>query len=263
MTYIKFKQVILGLCISGFLTIAANAQGRGFPAGEWRLAEMNGRRVSDSTAYIDISAREKRISGNAGCNRMFGSVTGEAGRIVFSKIGTTKMACPDNKASRTEAQFLKAIQSVNRYRESGETLSLYARNRVVLKFTAVRKLPPEVSTGPTLESMKWVLEMIGSQRVIGAAASKTPFISFDAAKKSAGGDTSCNVFGGTYTSAGDTIAISDIISTMRACVEDNRMEIERQFKDGLEKVNRYEILNGKLTLYGDSQSLLTFRGEAK
>ena len=41
------------------------------------------------------------------------------------------------------------------------------------------------------------------------------------------------------------------------------MTIERDFLDGLQKVNRYEIQHGKLTLYENKRLLLTLTGQAK
>jgi heat shock protein HslJ len=50
---------------------------------------------------------------------------------------------------------------------------------------------------------------------------------------------------------------------MRACIEDERMKIEREFLDGLENANRYEIQRDKLMLYQNNRLLLTFSGERK
>jgi heat shock protein HslJ len=236
-----------------------SAQALEIPSGEWLLSELNGRKAENSKAFIDIDVNAAKVSGNAGCNRMFGSVAGGNGKISFSKIGTTRMYCGDG--SRWESEFLSALGRVTRYKEEGNTLSLYARDRVVMKFTAVRKLPPEESNDTSLESLKWTLDTIGGKKV--SRNGSSAFISFDAAKHSAGGDTSCNVFGGTYSVNGDKLAITDVIATMRACVEDDRMTIERQFLDNLEKTNRYAISGDKLTLYRDRQALLSFRGVPK
>jgi heat shock protein HslJ len=86
---------------------------------------------------------------------------------------------------------------------------------------------------------------------------------FDKNKGSAGGNSSCNVFGGSYTATGRTLKITEVISTMRACIEDDRMSIEREFLDGLRQANRYEIERGKLMLYRNQRLLLTFDGERK
>jgi heat shock protein HslJ len=86
---------------------------------------------------------------------------------------------------------------------------------------------------------------------------------FDKSKNGAGGNTGCNVFGGSYEADGKKIAITEIISTMRACVEDDRMSVERELLDGLRDSNRYEIKGGKLYLYAGQRLLLTLQGEDK
>jgi heat shock protein HslJ len=90
-----------------------------------------------------------------------------------------------------------------------------------------------------------------------------PFLVFDAAKSSAGGNTGCNVFGGNYESKGKTIRNFDTVSTMRACIEDERMTFEREFMDALQKANRFEIKGEKLFLYRSEKLLITFAGRDK
>ena len=112
-----------------------------------------------------------------------------------------------------------------------------------------------------LEDKKWLLEALNGKQVPVAGASA--FIVFDAKKGSAGGNTSCNVFGGSYKAGGESIVITDIILTMRACEEDERMTIEREFLDGLQKATRYEIKRGTLYLFRGRSLLLTLRGTDK
>jgi heat shock protein HslJ len=233
------------------------AQALDLPSGEWRLSELNGRRVVDSKAHIVIDVNAARISGNAGCNRMFGTVAGGKGKIVFSKIGSTKMFCADAAANRIENEFLAALSRVTRYHEDETTLSLVARGRVVAKLSAVRKMPPQEPPATTLEGVKWMIDTVAGKKVTGPAAAA--FIRFDAEKKRSGGDTGCNAFGGTYSVKGDKIAVTDVISTMRACIEDDRMTIERQFLDALRDANRFAIADGKLTLFRGPKPLITFR----
>ena len=59
------------------------------------------------------------------------------------------------------------------------------------------------------------------------------------------------------------VARAEIVSTMRACVEDDRMTIEREFFEGLRTANRFEIKDERLFLYRGKELLLTLRGEAK
>ena len=227
---------------------------------QWKLTQVEGISVgNNSKAYLELNQGQTRFTGNTGCNRMFGTVDVQGRRLDFSNIGTTKMACIDPRAGRVETAFVKALENVDRYRERANTLELYDRNRLVIKLAATKL--PQQDDRVSLEDRKWILDSIGSDPA--SKLGRTAFVVFDKTKQSAGGNSSCNVFGGSYTTKGSTLKITEVVSTMRACVEDERMSIERQFFDGLEKANRYEIAKGKLMLYRDKRLLLTFVGERK
>ena len=122
---------------------------------------------------------------------------------------------------------------------------------------------PESAVG-ALEQYRWELKAIRDKAVELVKGGDTPFLSFDKAKGSAGGNTGCNSFGGSYETEGkDKIRISDTISTMRACIEDNRMEVERGFMDGLQTTDRYELEGTSLRLYEGETLLLEFEGKDK
>ena len=178
----------------------------------------------------------------------------------FSNIGTTKMACVEPRARRIETELVKALENADRYRERANTLELYDRNRLVAKL-AVAKQPRQDDERISLEQRKWVLDSIAGTST--SKLGRTAFVVFDSKKQSAGGNSSCNVFGGSYSTKGDALKITDVVSTMRACVEDERMSIERQFLDGLQKANRYQIKGGKLILFRNDKELLSFAGERK
>jgi len=50
---------------------------------------------------------------------------------------------------------------------------------------------------------------------------------------------------------------------MRACIEDERMNVEREFLGGLQNANRFEIKNAKLNLFQNDNLLLTFDAQKK
>jgi len=60
-----------------------------------------------------------------------------------------------------------------------------------------------------------------------------------------------------------SISITEIISTMRACIEDERMDLERGFLDGLRAADRFVIQADKMSLYQRNELLLTFVGRKK
>ena len=230
---------------------------------QWKLVSVDGMTAGASTrAYLELNAEQTRFSGNAGCNRMFGSANVQGRRVDFSGVGTTRMACTEPRVRRLETAFVRALENVDRFRQRGNALELYDRNRLVIRLIAMTKQAPEDPDGRVgLEDRKWVLAAIKGVPV--SKLGQGAFLSFDANKKSAGGNSSCNVFGGSYTANAGTLRITDVIATMRACVEDERMTIEREFLEGLRQANRYDIERGKLMLYRNQRLLLTFDGERK
>ena len=251
--------VIIALLSLG--VFAQNNRRNDLTGKRWDLTEINGARIYSSKAFLEIEPSEIRFSGNAGCNRIFGSLTVNGKNIDFGGIGATKMFCGERGVMKLETDLTRALERVTRFERNGNNLSLYARNRLVLKFKGTEKPDNDDNAKIRLEDRKWVLESIKNRNL--PEAEIAPFINFDKAKGSAGGNTSCNVFGGNYTVNGETIRIFDLVSTMRACIEDERMNVEREFKNGLQDANRFEIAGRKLQLYRNKVLLLTFRAENK
>ncbi len=258
------RSYILALALIIFGASGVFAKAADIEGIQWTLTYAGGRQVTNSSAYFEIERDGRRFTGNTGCNRMFGTVQLKGQTIDFSGVGTTKRMCKLMPGSVSELSFLSALNRATRYTVSGNTLHLYDRSgRTVLRFKRLVKQPPVIDPPARvgLDDRKWVLESIKNRRTL--ARIKGVFVNFDETKGSAGGNSGCNVFGGEYTATGSRIAIKDIVSTMRACIEDDRMTVEREFLDGLRTSNRFEIKDGRLLLYRGQNLLLTLRGEAK
>lgn len=257
------RAILFSLMFIAAGALSVSAQRSDVEGIQWTLTYANGREVTSALAYIEI-ARDGKFTGSTGCNRMFGAAIVRPQRISFSGIGSTKKMCKLQAGSVSEPAFFEAMAKADRYTRTGNTLHIYdRRGRTLMRFIRLTKQPPveEPAGEATLENRKWVLESIRNRRTF--APIKGAFVNFDAAKKSAGGDSGCNVFGGQYSVTGARIRITDIVSTMRACIEDDRMAVEREFLDGLRTANRYEIRNDRLRLYRGQNLLLTLRPEAK
>lgn len=258
---------IIGLLVAGVFAqedLRADNSKNNLSRERWQLTEINGRRVTGSKAFLEINQTGRGFAGNAGCNRMFGEVEISGKNINFGNVGTTKMFCSGNGVMKLEADFVRALGRVARFQKNGSNLNLLtARNRLLLKFKAVKEQDSgnTDSSAVKLEDKKWVLETIRNRQL--PSLETVPFINFDKTKQSAGGNTGCNVFGGNYTATGASIRIFELLSTMRACIEDERMNVEREFKNGLEQANRFQIVKGRLNLLRGQTLLLTFRGETK
>jgi heat shock protein HslJ len=226
--------------------------------GKWKLTEANGRAATNSAAFIDFEPGLAKYTGNTGCNGLTGSVEARGRSIDFTTIATTKRMCKLMAGNVPEGEFLNALQDTTRFTIDGNALRLFdRRGRRVLRFTRTASDQPTI--GPAkLAGRKWSLESIKGRQTF--VPLPDAFVRFDEKRKSVGGDTSCNSFGGSYRISGrDSIAVTNVIMTMRACLEDNKMAVQHDLTEGLRAANRYEIRDGRLFLYRGTRLELTFR----
>lgn len=252
------KKALIAIIGTALLAVSSYAQSS-VGGVRWELTELNGKRVSDSRAFIEFDESARRFSGNAGCNRMFGNYEREGTRFKAGNVGTTKMACVGSGAARQEAAFLEALKNADRIRRNGATLTLRDAGERTLKFQrAKRSDPGQVAD---LATKKWLLSRVNGNPV--NLTKNAPFLNFDADKGSAGGNSGCNAFGGDFEVSGITIRFGDMIQTMMACEREGRMEVERGFMNGLRNANRFEIRGNRLILFRGNQEMLVFEGVSK
>src|SRR6185503_11002894 len=252
------KHLKLFLSLALIVTFSAFVFGQRTPAEQaWTLTYLRGVNVGSTDAFLNIQPDGRRFNGNTGCNIMNGSVRLRGSSILFSSVVT---ATRDSirPSGAVEGGLLSALSRTTRYKANRNKLSLYSGNRLLAEFTprgspTIVDEPQNVGDQLALEDRKWTLTRMGDSPV--PKIEKDPFINFDPVKRSAGGDTGCNVFGGSYKIDGSKISFTETISTMRACIEDQRMEVEREFLGGLRNANRYEIRVDKLYLYRGKELL--------
>ena len=113
--------IVATACVSALAAAAcANSAPRADLSGtSWAVESVVGQPVSGPT----IEFAQDRISGTGGCNRFFGGYTAEDGRISFSAIGATRMACEPDIMAR-EDHFFGALNSAQNYSREGGRLTL-------------------------------------------------------------------------------------------------------------------------------------------
>ena len=127
-------------------------------------------------------------------------------------------------------------------------LMLYACNTT--------KSPVIVATEKSISGINWYLKKIYQPTGNIDISNPNAYIKLDAGKNSAGGKGGCNNFGSKYMVSGQQIDFKDIFSTKMYC--EKFQQQEDSFFQQLEKVNRYDVKEGKLLLYRDSELLLEF-----
>jgi putative lipoprotein len=106
--------------------------------GEWHLLEING--MATIPAQVDrrptlrFSADSARAEGNGGCNSYGGAATIQGSTLHVSRVISTKRACVDAALTQQESRFFSALETVDRYAVSADTLRLYRGPDVALRF---------------------------------------------------------------------------------------------------------------------------------
>jgi heat shock protein HslJ len=207
-------------------------------AGDWKLAELEGTMIPrDSKAMLSFIAGEKNaVAGNAGCNRLTGSVELPGkNALKFSPLATTRMACFDQKATETEAKFLAVLGKVDTWEVTGTNLTLSQGSAVLAKFRNIKRL----SKDEARLDATWEMNYISGPRIAfdGLYPDKKPTLIFNLAESEVGGNSSCNGFGARVKIDGNNISFSDPIGTMMACPGNG----EQTFYKTLKTVTSYKL----------------------
>jgi heat shock protein HslJ len=92
----------------------------------WRLVQLGGEMVDNPAgerdAHIVLTSASNAVTGNSGCNRIFGHYALENDMLKFDGLGGTKMAC--DTRMQLEQSFNNALMSVLRWKINGRTLEL-------------------------------------------------------------------------------------------------------------------------------------------
>lgn len=105
---------------------------------KWKLVKLEGKAIEGLAEQripeLAMSpGKLNSVTGNTGCNRLSGSFDlPEPGKIKFSPLITTRMACVD---ANIESQFLAAMEKADGWETGQKVLKLKAGKKVVLEFS--------------------------------------------------------------------------------------------------------------------------------
>ena len=94
----------------------------------WRLTQL-GERVIDNppgaaAVGLQLQPQNPRVTGFAGCNRIFGGYLLNGEQLKFDEIGATKMACLDQSRMQLEQEYFQMLSLVASWKISGSSLQL-------------------------------------------------------------------------------------------------------------------------------------------
>jgi heat shock protein HslJ len=141
----------------------------------------------------------------------------------------------------------------NKMKRIGIFTALLLSSAIMLGACAGSRSPDQ----PDLEGTSWVLTAINESSPIESAQ---PTLEFKGGQ--ATGNASCNTFGGSYQVEGGAIAFGDLHSTEMFCMDpEGAMEQEQMYLDLLRRAQNFELVNGRLRIFTDSEETLTFQEE--
>jgi putative lipoprotein len=101
------------------------------PHGAWVAEEIGGAAaVAGVSSTLELAA-DGALSGSGGCNRYRGRAEIGDGRISFSPIAATRMACP-GPAMEQEGRLFAALAAARRFAIAGGRMTLQAEDGTAL-----------------------------------------------------------------------------------------------------------------------------------
>jgi heat shock protein HslJ len=214
--------------------------------GRWELIQLEGAAVDQSDTkgkkiYFTLNSADGKVNGFAGCNTFFGDYTLEpGGRIRFSKLANTRMACPD--AAINENEVLEVFRLADNYTLNEGTLTLNVGRRAPL--AVFRKVSPEEQ----IVDKYWELTILDGREVkMAENQEREMYFRLETSENRVTGFAGCNTFSGAYTlEPGGRIRFSQMATTMKACPDVDVNEAE--FLKVFELTDNFTIQNNILNL---------------
>jgi len=210
-----------------------------------RVWVLDATRLLPAAADVVVTASfaDGRISGESGCNQYSGPYRANAatGTLrIGPELQTTLIGCAGVRG-QVEQAYTAALIKARRYEATSERLTMLdGAGKVLLRFT--------VSNGAVAIQGDWtVTSLYTGDALQTPVAGTTLTASFDGSRIS--GDSGCNSFSGTFTTADDTIAIGALAATQRACADPAVSDQEQQYLDALGMAKTFTVAGRRLDLY--------------
>ncbi len=188
-------------------------------------------------------------SGHAGCNSYFAGYVIDGQTITFDRIGSTMMACEDERMS-VESAYLANLEAVAAWASDGPTLTFSdANGSAVLVYDA--------QAGTSIVG-DWVVTTIavGVDAVASSDTMNVITASFDASGQLSGFD-GCNDYSATYEVDGSSLSVGPVASTMMACADEDTSSLAAAYSIALQGATEWQVtVDGSLELRGADGNLL-------
>lgn len=221
--------------------------------GEWNIVEVNDSVIKPAAGqapYIGFDMKEGRIYGHTGCNRIMSAIDAKTGKIDFSHMGSTMMACPDMDTERKILDALAKTVSVKECKDGAVALLDGKGNEAVRlekRFAAMEYAE--------LDGEWLIVSTYGEP--VAAGEGGQPALSFDTKNNRLGGNAGCNrIMGGITTTGGKAgdISFGNVATTRMACPD---MDTERNVLAALNSVKSFgQLSGGNVALFDSGRNIV-------
>lgn len=114
--------------------------------------------------------------------------------------------------------------------------------------------PVPTVTGSMLENTSWQLISFGAPGAeLPVVADSNVTLKFGATGEVTGFG-GCNSYSGAYETQDNRLAFGEIVNTLRACLDEGITQQELQYLDALQRADRFDMVEGSLTIWYDNAS---------
>ena len=207
---------------------------------EWIAVSLEGERIA-GTPRITLEFEHDTLGGYGGCNWYGSDYEVDGSGIELGEVMSTARACVDPAPNDRETAYLNALRRTSRWRGSTNTLELLdSRGRLLVKFE--RRIELVMDPAALIETT-WQLKSVD-----GAIFDDGPPITITFTQETMRGFAGCRNFTGTYGTDGDAIHVTSLSMTELECDDEDRMETEGVFINGLSESANWEVRGDELIL---------------
>ncbi len=202
---------------------------------------------------IKFDSTKPQIFIKGDCNNFFGTFTLQGNNLTFGPIPGSRKSCSET----IDQTFIEKISgNTITYSVTKNTLTLFHNNVKI----AVFQKDNYSNIIQYLSKYTWKMHILNDKTLTGI----TPTIQFDTAKNTVHGFSGCNNYSGNVAFTTNTITFDKVISTMRGCLDENSIEMERAMHQLFgDKQLTLEVVDQTLNIYKNDQLITTFIRDLK
>ena len=219
--------------------------------GEWNIVEVEGKKLTaEELPFIGLETAEKRVYGNAGCNRIIGTYEADSlkpGFIHFNQLGTTRMMCPDMETERVVTEALNKVAGYTGTEAGVALTDAEGKELVILQKREQKALSLADLAG------EWKIATVDGAEVVVGKEDKVPFLAFDTAEMRVHGNAGCNLINGGFSQEEGqpaSLRFSQMISTMMA---GPNMELEGKILKAIDQVRSFAAGENGVIILQDAE----------